>query len=118
MGEQPKMLTRTILVCLLVSLSYQKEIQKNDTAPLQGTYQNPKQEEYLLRSRRSTNLPHRITFYTEIDTWVKNTPWVFLDYVLMTVGVMPIIMQHVLMAVMVLVPTLSCLLPQMLEDIC
>merc|ERR1711887_29810 len=66
MGEQPKMLTRTILVCLLVSLSYQKEIQKNDSAPLQGSYQNPKQQEYLLRSRRSTNLPHRITFKTEI----------------------------------------------------
>merc|ERR1711910_66621 len=62
MGEQLKMLTRTVLVCLLVSLSYQKEIQKNDTDSLQGLYPNPKPEEYLLRSRRSTHLPRRLTF--------------------------------------------------------
>merc|ERR1711909_5205 len=66
MGEQENMLIGTFLVCLLVSLSYQKEIQKNDTDSLQGSYQNPKQEEYQLRSRRSTNLPSRITFKTEI----------------------------------------------------
>jgi len=65
-GEQENMLNGTFLVCLLVSLSYQKEIQKNDTDSLQGSYQNPKQEEYQLRSRRSTNLPSRITFKTEI----------------------------------------------------
>merc|ERR1711910_100265 len=62
MGEQLKMLTRTVLVCFLVSLSYQKEIQKNDTDSLQGLYPNPKPEKYLLRSRRSTHLPRRLTF--------------------------------------------------------
>merc|ERR1711909_219567 len=66
MGEQENMLNRTFLVCLLVSLSSQKEIQKNDTDFLQGSYQNPRQEEYQLRSRRSTNLPRRITFRTEV----------------------------------------------------
>jgi len=60
------MLTRTILVGLLVSLSYQKEIQKNDTDSLQDSYPNLKQEEYLLRSRRSTHLPRRITFKIEM----------------------------------------------------
>jgi len=59
-------LTRTILVCLLFSLSYQKETQKNDTASLHSSYPNGDQEEYLLRSRRSNKLPHRTTFKTEI----------------------------------------------------
>jgi len=59
-------LTRTILVCLLVSFSYQKEIQKNATDSLQGSYPNVDQEEYLLRSRRSTHLPRRITFKIEM----------------------------------------------------
>jgi len=54
------------LVCILVSLSYQKEIQKNDTDSLQGLYPNTKPEEYLLRSRRLTHLPRRLTFQIEI----------------------------------------------------
>merc|ERR1711970_38170 len=66
MGEQLKMLTRTLLVCLIVRLSHQKEIQKNDTASLQDSYPYVEQEEYLLRSRRSNKLPSRTTFKTEI----------------------------------------------------
>jgi len=66
MGEQRKMLTRTALVCLLVGLTYQKEMQKNDTASLQEPNQNPKQQDNLLRRKRWTNLPSRITFRTEI----------------------------------------------------
>merc|ERR1712243_436045 len=54
MGEQLKMLTRTVMVCLLVTLTYQK------------ANKNPRQQENLLRGRRFTNIPHRITFRTEI----------------------------------------------------
>merc|ERR1711862_1032354 len=66
MGEQLKMLTRTVMVCLLVTLTYQKATQKNHTISLQESNQNPRQQENLLRGRRFTNLPHRITFRTEI----------------------------------------------------
>merc|ERR1711942_513765 len=66
MGEQLKMLTRTVMVCLLVTLAYQKAIQKNHTISLQESNQNPRKHENLLRGRRSTNLPPRITFRTEI----------------------------------------------------
>merc|ERR1711942_565856 len=54
MGEQLKMLTRTVMVCFLVTIS------------LQESNKNPRQQENLLRGRRSTNLPPRITFRTEI----------------------------------------------------
>merc|ERR1711875_121620 len=66
MGEQLKMLTRTVMVCLLITLTYQKTIQKNHTISLLESNQNPRKHEHLLRGRRSTNLPPRITFRTEI----------------------------------------------------
>ena len=64
--EQRKMLIRTVLVCLLVTLTYQKTTQKKHTISIQESNQNPRQQENLLRGRRSTNLPPRITFRTEI----------------------------------------------------
>merc|ERR1711942_387550 len=66
MGEQLKMLTRTVMVCLLATLTYQKATQKNHTISLRESNQNPRKQENLLRGRRSTNLPPRITFRTEI----------------------------------------------------
>merc|ERR1719250_233551 len=60
------MLIRTVLVCLLVTLTYQKTTQKKHTISIQESNQNPRQQENLLRGRRSTNLPPRITFRTEI----------------------------------------------------
>merc|ERR1711942_114605 len=66
MGEQLKMLTRTVMVCLLATLTYQKAIQKNHTISLLESNQNPRKHENLFRGRRSTNLPPRITFRTEI----------------------------------------------------
>merc|ERR1712243_388349 len=66
MGEQLKMLTRTVMVCLLVTLTYQKATQKNHSISLQESNKNPRQQENLLRGRRFTNIPLRITFRTEI----------------------------------------------------
>merc|ERR1712025_479587 len=47
-------------------MGYQKTTQKKHTISLQESNQNPRQQENLLRGRRSTNLPPRITFRTEI----------------------------------------------------